>query len=319
MTTRRVLSPVASTVEVSKGPDPFKRVTGWRGLWGELHRSRLGFLGLALIGLFAIMALLHPLFMATIWDRATYNPLTGFDSTIVPHPTLPSFRHLLGTDAMGRDVFSQLLYAAQVSFGLGLVSGIVATVLSTTLGVLAAHFGGWLDALIMGVSDTFVLMPAPVILLVVGLLVDMGWLTLGLIFGLFTGIGAMAMIAKSYAQSIRVKPFIDAARVAGGNNWHILRVHYLPNMASVMLANLMFTVTQSVLVEALLSFFGRTHIRMSWGTMIWLTQSTFRLSPYGEQWHALLAPVIAIMLFCGAFYLVGRSVDEAVNPRLKKR
>jgi peptide/nickel transport system permease protein len=315
----RALDPAAAAIDASNAPYSIKRLTGWRGLWGQLLHNRLGFLGLLLIGLFALMASLHPLLMATIWNKAIYNPLTGFDSAMVPHPTLPSFRHLLGTDAMGRDVLSQLLFAAQVSFGLGLVSGIVATTLATILGVVAAHFGGWLDAIIMGVSDAFVLMPAPVILLVIGLLVDMGWLTLGLVFGVFTGIGAMAMIAKSYAQSIRVKPYIDAARVAGGNDWHILRVHYLPNMVSVMLANMMFTVTQSVLVEALLSFFGRTQLRMSWGTMIWLTQSTFRLSPYGEQWHALLAPVVAIMLFCGAFYLVGRSLDEVVNPRLQKR
>ncbi|HJW89951.1 MAG TPA: ABC transporter permease subunit, partial [Anaerolineales bacterium] len=131
--------------------------------------------------------------------------------------------------------------------------------------------------------------------------------------------GSLAIIAKADAQSIKIKPYIEAARLAGGSGWYTIRTHYLPNMLSLMLVNMMFTVTQSVLIEALLSFFGRTHLRMSWGTMIWFTQVTFRLSPHGTQWHALLPPVLSIMLFCSAFYMVGRSLDEVVNPRVRRR
>jgi peptide/nickel transport system permease protein len=140
----------------------------------------------------------------------------------------------------------------------------------------------------------------------------------GIIFGTFSGLGAQALIAKAYAQSIKIKPYIDAARLSGGSGWYIIRVHYLPNMASLMLVNMMFTVTQSVLMEAVLSFYGRTTLRMSWGTMIWFTQVNFRLSPYGNQWHALLPPVLSIMLFCSAFYMVGRAMDDVINPRLRK-
>jgi peptide/nickel transport system permease protein len=98
-----------------------------------------------------------------------------------------------------------------------------------------------------------------------------------------------------------------------------MRSHFLPNMIPMMLLNMMFTVAGSVLAEALLSFFGRTHIRLSWGTMIWFIRETFHLSPTGEQWHAIIAPGLAIMLFCGAFYMVGRALDEVLNPRLRKR
>lgn len=284
----------------------------------QLNNKPLALLGLGIIALFALMAIAYPILMATIWDRVTYHPLVGFDYDMIPHPNPPSFKHLLGTDAMGRDVLSQLLYATGTSFGLGLVAGIVATILATTIGIISAHYRGVIDTILMGISDAFVLMPPPVVLLVIGLLIDMGWLVIGLIYGLLAGLGSLAIIAKSYAQSLRVKPFIEAARVAGGSNWYIMRVHYLPAMSSLMLVNLMFTVTQSVLIEALLSFFGRTKLRLSWGTMIWFTQVTFRLSPFGEQWHAILAPALAITFFCGAFYMVGRALDEVVNPRLRK-
>jgi peptide/nickel transport system permease protein len=272
-----------------------------------------------MIVLFGLMAIAHPVLMATIWDRATYHPLVGFDYNGVPHPNLPSMKHLLGTDALGRDVLSQLMFATRTSFGLGLVAGIVATFLATLIGIVSAHYGGPIDTFLMGISDAFVLMPPPIVLLVIGLLIDMNWLGVGLMFGIFAGLGSPAIIAKAYGQAIRVKPYIDAARTAGGSNWYIMRVHYLPNMLSLILITFMFTVTQSVLIEALLSFFGRTQIRMSWGTMIWFTQSTFRLSPVGAQWHAILPPALAIMLFCGAFYMVGRALDEVVNPRLRKR
>jgi len=295
------------------------RATRWQAPWQIFAGNRVGQIGLGLVALFGLMALTHPILMATVWDRPTYHPLVGFDYQIVPHPTPPSFSHLLGTDAMGRDVLSQLLYATGTSFGLGIVAGIVATSIATLLGMLSAHFGGWVDTIVMGLSDAFVLMPAPIVLLVIGLLIDLGWLEVGLLFGVFAGFGAMTIIAKTYALSIKVKPFVEAAKMAGGSGFYVLRVHYLPNMLSFMFVNMMFVITQSVLIEALLSFFGRTRLRMSWGTMIWFTQSTFRLSAYGEQWHAILPPVLAIMTFCGAFYMVGRALDEVVNPRLLKR
>lgn len=291
----------------------------WREAWQLFAQNRLGLIGLGLIGLFALMAVSHPVLMATIWDRKTYHPWVGFDYEAIPHPTRPSVRHLLGTDSLGRDVFSQLVYAAGPSFGLGLLAGVLAVTIATTVGVTAAYYGGVVDALLMGLTDAFILMPPQVGLLVVGLLLDLHWPQLALIYGLFAGLGGPAVILRAHALSIRVKPYVEAARVAGGTNGHVIRVHLLPNMIPLMLLNLMFTVTGSVLTEALLSFFGRTRIRLSWGTMIWFGQATFRLSQAGEQWHAILPPALAIMLFCGAFYSVGRALDEALNPRLRRR
>lgn len=290
-----------------------------RATWRLLIRNPLGALGLLLIALFAVMAVSHPILMSTVWNRGTYHPFTGFDHDLVPHPTLPSARHVLGTDALGRDVLSQLLYATGPSFGLGLGAGLVAVGMATLVGVTAAYYGGLVDACLMGLTDAFVLMPPQIVLLVVGLLVDMDWPILALLYGLFAGLGGMAVIMRSQALSIKVKPYIEAARVAGGSSAYIIRTHFLPNLIPLMLLNVMFTVAGAVLTEALLSFFGRTDIRLSWGTMIWFIRETFRLSPTGEQWHAILPPGLAIMLFCGAFYMLGRALDEELNPRLRKR
>lgn len=317
-----VMQPQASpAVAEHSGAVPRPRVQfrTLRATWRLLIRHPLGALGLLLIALFAVMAVSHPILMSTVWNRGTYHPLTGFDHDLVPHPTLPSARHLLGTDALGRDVLSQLLYATGPSFGLGLVAGLVAVGMATLVGVTAAYYGGLVDAFLMGLTDAFVLMPPQIVLLVVGLLVDMDWPILALLYGLFAGLGGMAVIMRSQALSIKVKPYIEAARVAGGSSAYIIRTHFLPNLIPLMLLNVMFTAAGAVLTEALLSFFGRTDIRLSWGTMIWFIRETFRLSPTGEQWHAIFPPGLAIMLFCGAFYMVGRALDEVLNPRLRKR
>jgi peptide/nickel transport system permease protein len=265
------------------------------------------------------MAVSHPFLLATVWDRTTYDPLVGFEAQEGPHPLASSARHLLGTDNQGRDVLSQLLYAARPSFGVGLLAGLVAAATATFVGVLSAYFGGVADALLMGLTDLFIVLPPTLILLVVGLLVPLTWPQLALIYGLFAGLGGPAVVLRAHALSIKVKPFVQAARVAGGSNWHILSIHIFPAMIPLMLLIAMFTVTGAVLAEALLSFFGRTQLRMSWGTMIWYGQNTFQAGTAGGQWHAILPPALAIMLFCGAFYMVGRAFDEILNPRLRER
>lgn len=285
---------------------------------GKSHRTTLrailahplGAIGLSLIALFGLMALAHPVLMATVWDRATYHPMVGFDSTIPSHPSPPSWRHWLGTDSFGRDVLSQLLYGARTSFLVGITAGIIAATLATVGGLTAAYAGRWMDALLMAISDICILMPPPVILLIVGLLLDLHWSSLAVGYGVLAGLGAPAVIIRAHALSVRVRPFVDAGRVAGGGAGHIIRWHLFPFVRPLFFLFLTFTVSGSVLSEAILSFFGRTSIRLSWGTMIWFTQVTFRWSPSGEPWYALVPPVLAITLFCSAFYMVGRAVEE---------
>ncbi len=277
-----------------------------------------GLTGTVILALFAFMALSHPILMALVWNRGIYHPMTGFDPDIAPHPTLPSLRHPLGTDSFGRDILSQLIYGAGTSLGVGIVAGLVASALALSVGVASAYFGGKVEATLMSLCDVVILLPPPIVLLIIGLLVDMRWPVLALLYGVLAGLGAPAVIIKSWARNITVRAFVETAKVSGGSDCYIIRRHILPYILPAGFLFLTFTAASSVMTEAFLSFFGRTRIRMSWGSMIWFTQLTFYWSPEGPQWHALFPPAMAIVLFCSAFYLLSKAVEEFYDPWVRR-
>ena len=220
---------------------------------------------------------------------------------------------------MGRDVFSQVLYGARMSFSVGITAAITAVTLSTLFGGLAGYYGGFADVLLMGISDVFILLPVLIVLLLLGVMIRLNWFTIAIFYGILSGLGRQAIVVKSHTLSITNKPFIEAAKISGGGNFHILINHIVPNLLPVALVNAVITVVGAVLTESLLSWFSRTHDYMTWGSMIWLGQRTFRWFSMNGQWNALIAPAIAIMLFCSAFYMVGRALDDIVNPRLRNK
>jgi peptide/nickel transport system permease protein len=289
--------------------------SGWK--WKAFFGNPIALIAWLIIGLFGLLALFQPLLLSNVLDQNIYDPLMGYDLNLT-HPSLPSGKHIFGTDYLGRDVFSQLALASRTSFGVGIVAALVGTIVATIIGVVAAYFEGIFDTFLMMVTDVFIMLPPAVILLIVGLVFEMTWVHVGLIYGIFAGLGSFALMVKVQALAIKTKNYTQAARVAGGGHWRIISVHILPNLAALITVNMMFIVTGSVMIEALLSYFDRS-VRFSWGSMIWLTIDNFRGGAEGLQWHVLLAPAIAIMLFCGSFYMLARTLDEVVTPKLRKR
>jgi peptide/nickel transport system permease protein len=247
-----------------------------------------------------------------------YNPIQGFDLQIPFHPSPPSSRHLLGTDPLGRDVLSQLLYSTRWEFALGVLAAVVTVLVATTIGAVAAYYGGTLDTLLMRLTDLVIMVPLLPILIVLSSLVEVGILELAIVLGLVLGFGSTTWVIKSQALSVKVKPYIEAARVAGGGSGHIITRHMVPNLMPIALLYMMFTVTSAIFIEAVLSFFGLTTIQMSWGIMINTTQLFGYLLRF-DTWWLLFPASISISLLCAAFYFVGRAMDEVVNPKLRRR
>jgi peptide/nickel transport system permease protein len=157
-----------------------------------------------------------------------------------------------------------------------------------------------------------------VLLIVIGSLFKLDLVTLAIVIGLLSGFGGATVIIKSQALTIKVRAYVDAARIAGGGHWHIIATHIFPNLVPLSFLYMMFTVTEAIFSEAVLSFFGLLNIRMSWGLMINVAQTSGYLLNI-ETWWLIVPAGLAITMLCSAFYLVGRALDEVVNPRLRKR
>lgn len=294
---------------------------GLRGLragWAIFAENKIGLVGLGIIGFFAVLALIHPILMSTVWPATIYDPVNGYDPMIVSHPAPPQARHWLGTDPYGRDIFSQLIYSTRAEFVLGMLAALVTVTIGTAVGALSAYFGGAIDALFMRLADLMITLPFIVILIVIGGFVKLDLGGLALIIGLLAGFGGTTVILKSQALTVKVRTYVEAARVAGGGHLHIILHHIIPNLLPLSFLYMMFTVTDAIASEAVLSYLGLLDARMSWGLMIFTAQTSGYLLNFSTWW--LIVPAgLAITLLCAAFYLVGRALDEVVNPRLRRR
>jgi peptide/nickel transport system permease protein len=287
--------------------------------WALFKENRIGLVGLAIIAVFGLMALSHPILMKFVWEPRVYDPIIGYDISIIGHPSPPSATHLLGTDPLGRDVLSQLLYGTRFGFSLGISAAVISVVVATIMGALSAYYGGLIDVILMRLADVVIMLPFIAILVVLSAMIEFNGFTLAVVYGILVGFGGQTIVIKSQALSIKVKPFVEAARAAGGSDWHIIFKHLIPNLMPLAFLYMMFTVTGAVFAEAALSFFGLLNIRMSWGIMINTSQASGYLLAGPEYLHLMLPAGLAITLLCSAFYMVGRALDEVVNPRLRKR
>lgn len=293
----------------------------WKGLkenWALFAKNPIGLIGLGIILFFGLMALAHPILINTVWEPSVYDPVNGFDMNIALHPAPPSARHLLGTDPTGRDVLSQLMFSARFEFALGVIASLTTVFIATTIGAVAAYYEGVIDMLLMRLVDLVIMVPFLAILIVISGLMEVGIFELALVYGILSGFGGTAIVVKSQALTVKVKPFIEAARISGGGDGHIIFKHLVPNLLPISLLYMMFTVTGAIFSEAVLSFFGLTEIQMSWGLMINTTQVFGYLLRF-DTWWLLFPASLSVTLLCGAFYLVGRALDEIVNPRLRER
>jgi peptide/nickel transport system permease protein len=277
-------------------------------------------LGLFIILFFLLFMVAHPILMGTVWDKRIYDPVMGFDQSLVGlHPAPPSAAHPLGTDPIGRDVLSQLMYSTRFAFILGMVSAVLTVVIATLLGATCAYFGGIIDVIFMCLADLVMCFPLLVLIITLQDVIELNLFRLAILLGLVGGIGGNVIVLKSQALQVKVRPYIEAAKVAGGSSWHIIVNHIIPNIMPLAFLYMMFSVTGAVFLEATLSFFGLLNIPMSWGRIIDTAQAAGYLGAFGKYWWLWAPAGACVTLFCFAFYLVGRGLDEIVNPRLRKR
>ena len=280
-----------------------------RGLWGDAARRLLrngpALVGLAIIVVFVVAAILAPII-------APYEPLQR-DGAQVFKP--PSAAHLMGTDRQSRDVFSRILFGAQISLLVGVVSVIMGVAMGGTIGAIAGAFGGRIDAVLMRIVD--VLLAIPGILLAIGIVV---WLDRGLLQIMFavaaTNAPIFARILRGSMLALRESDYVTAARSMGASTPRLLLRHMLPNALTPIIVASTLALATAIIDVAGLGFLGlgppdpRT---AEWGTMLTGATSFYRQAPWIIFFTGAAISVSAI-----GFNLLGDGLRESLDPRMKR-
>ncbi|PKN66349.1 MAG: ABC transporter permease [Deltaproteobacteria bacterium HGW-Deltaproteobacteria-15] len=280
--------------------------------WSVFIENPLGKIGIGLLILFGVMAACS--YIPPLIDPM-YNPMAGVDPQVYSSVG-PSLKHWLGTDFMGRDILSQLLAGARVAFMVGVSAAFMSIFLGTAVGMVAGYSGKFVDTVLMRLADVVMVMPTLlVVIILASLFGQLSIWTIVLIIAFFRWPGVSRVI-RAQTLSLKQRPFIDAARVAGASHLRIIFRHIMPNVLPLSFLYMTFRVTSAITIEAALAFLGFGDPgTVSWGMMlqwVWKTGHMFK-APY---W--LLPPGLCISLITLSFYMLGRAMEEVLDPRLRK-
>lgn len=261
----------------------------------------------AVVGLVVLVALAFCCYFANI-----VAPFPENHQNLLLGPTPPSLDHPLGTDQLGRDYLTEILYAGRLSLTIGISVAVLSTLVGTALGVVAGYAGRWVGEVIMRITDLFLVIPALVTLAVALHAFGRSYLTIILVL---SGLGwtYIARVVRGQVLSLRENAYVDAARVLGASQLRIVVRHLLPNLAGVIAVNVSLNVATAIIAESTLSFlgFGVRPPQTSWGNM--LSQASGFVGT--SQVYLLYFPGIAILLTVLAVSFVGDGLRDALNPR----
>jgi peptide/nickel transport system permease protein len=267
----------------------------------HVRRNPLALAGAAIVAVMALAALLAP------W-LAPYSPYAMDTGSILEGP---SGAHWLGTDRLGRDVLSRMLYGARVSLSVGFVAVGIATVIGVAVGSLAGYYGGWVDSVLMRVVDVMLAVPAFFLVLAVIAFLEPNIYNVMAVIGLTSWMG-VARLVRAELLSLREREFVLAARALGASDLRLIGVHLVPNAAAPVLVAAVLGVAEAILVESALSFLGLgvQPPFASWGNI--LTEG----KDYIEfAWWLSLFPGLAIWITVLGFNLFGEGLRDAIDPR----
>lgn len=224
---------------------------------------------------------------------------------------------ILGTDYVGADVFSDLVYGARISLIIGLLAAIVGTAIGLLVGIVSGYLGGVVDEINMRIVDILICLPLLPLLLAFCAMWGRNVFYIVIFIGIF-GWQGLARVIRSQALSIRETAFIESARASGAGGFYIMIKHIIPNVLPIAFASMVLAVPAAILFEAALSFLGFGDPRVpTWGKML---QYSFAFGGFTRMaWWWILPPGLAIITLCLAFVFVGHAFDEVVNPRLRRR
>ena len=276
-------------------------------VWATFRRKPMAMAGLFMLLLVIVVAVFAPVL-------APYNPddrvRVTADTILAP----PSSEHLLGTDDVGKDVLSQLIYGARISLFVGFAGAFISMFIGAAVGMMSGYYGGRVDNVFMRLVDFLMVIPSLPLMLVVISIWGRGLnkiiLVIGLLYWTYT-----ARLVRSQVLSIKERQYITRARSIGAGGWRIITRHILPQVVPLIVAQGVLAVSNAIINEAVLAFLGLGDpTQLSWGTML---NFAFARAVTRRGWWFLLPPGFAIVWVSLSVILIGTAIEEIVNPRLK--
>lgn len=296
-----------STTSIASSPTSKKSKEAIRASFGMLVKSKTGLLGFIIVLIVVLIALLAPVIAPH--DPAKVNPI----DLLKPPAWLEGgdSQYLLGTDNLGRDIFSRILYGSQVSLLVGIFSVVVAGAIGLAVGLIAGFFGGFIDNLLMRIVDAFLSIPSILFTLVVLAVFGPGILTLIFVIGVTNWV-TYARVVRGEVLSIKERDFVRAARSIGVKSKWIICRHILPNVISSFIVISTLSVATTIILEASLSFLGLgiQPPTVSWGVM--LSDGRNYLS---TNWWLATFPGIAITITVLGIIFLGDWLRDVLDPR----
>ena len=304
------------------GTRPRSRVGGWLDFMRRLMGRPDGMIGVIILVIFSVLAIAPNFFVGPLETAIT---ATG------PRLSPPIPGYPLGTDELGRSMLNLTVHATRISMVIGLLATVVTVVFGVVIGIVSGFVGGRTDAVLMRIADFFLVIPTFVLAIILTSIIRdvvgggsselfgirLSLLTIVIVIGI-TSWSSTARIIRSQTLSLKERAFVDRSRVVGAGGSHIMRIHVLPNVVNLIVANAVLVFAGAVLTETTLSFVGLGDpFQPSWGQILDSAREVG--APGLGAWWYFVPPGACIVLVVFAFTLVGGALDDLFNPKRRRR
>jgi len=281
----------------------------WTDAWVRFRRNRLAVGSLAFVLLLITLAVIAPLLerFGLLQDPTAQDVVSNYLGPGAAH-------HILGTDDLGRDVLSKVIFGSQVSLSIGILVQAIVLVIGGSIGLVAGYFGGWIDNLLMRFTDIMYAFPDLLFVLIIVAALGPTLLNIFVAIGLVSWVG-LARLVRGQVLSIKEKEYVEAATAAGSSPIKIILKHLLPNSLGPVIVSLTFGIPAAIFTEAILDFLGvgLRPPQPTWGVMVFEGYAAVDSYPY-----LVIIPCVALSMTMLAFNFIGDGLRDALDPRMRR-
>lgn len=282
----------------------------WQDAWRRLKTNKVAMLAIVILMLIVIMTIIGPHI-----NGFKYEEINKDAKGMVKMNLKPNSEHWFGTDILGRDLFSRVWQGGRVSIIIGITGALIATVVGSIYGAIAAYFGGKVDTIMMRIVEVLISIPYLIVVILISIITDSKSLGTMLISLTLTGWCGMARLVRGQMLQIKQQEYIMAAEALGVRPWKIITKHLIPNSLGVILVSITFDIPGYIFSETFLSYIGLgiQAPNTSWGALASAAQQFIMFYPY-----QMLFPGLMIALTMLSFTLLGDGLRDALDPKLRQ-